>query len=396
MKLYPHQEKAVERLKNGSVLVGGVGSGKSLTALYYYHTKVCGGSFQPYRARKIKKKLYIITTARKRDTGDWEDEMTPFLIKDAVVDSWNNIGKYIDARDSFFIFDEQRLVSYGAWSKAFIRITRQNQWILLSATPADCWYDLLTVFIAHGFVKDKTDFHNKYCVFSRFSKFPKIERYVSEQELARFRSKIFVIMKDQRQTKRHYKRIFTEYDRSLYNFVVKERKNPFNVDENTGLPQPCMDMGEVCRVLRQIVGQDSDKLVALWNVYQEFPKIIVFYNYDYELEMLQKWCEHEKIPYSEWNGHKHQEVLEGEKWVYLVQYSAGQEAWNCITTNCIVFLSPNYSYKSMEQASGRIDRMNTGYTDLYYYIFLTNSTIDKAIWDAVGRKKRFQEKDFVI
>ena len=391
MKLYPHQEKAVERLKNGSVLVGGVGSGKSLTALYYWHTKVCGGSFNPYRARKVKMKLYIITTARKRDSGDWQDELAPFLVKpeDVVVDSWNNIGKYIYAKDSFFIFDEQRLVSYGAWSKAFIRITRQNQWILLSATPADTWYDLLTIFIAHGFVRNKTDFHNKYCVFSRFSKYPKIERYVSEQELARFRSKIFVIMKDQRHTKRHYKQIFTEFDRETYNFVVKNRKNPVTLE-------PCMDMGEVCRVLRKIVNASEDKLMRLYDIYAKHNRVIVFYNYDYELDMFRNWCEYEKIPYSEWNGHKHQEVLEGEKWIYLVQYSAGQEAWNCITTNCTVFLSPNYSYKSMEQASGRIDRMNTSYKYLYYYIFLTNSSIDKQIWDAVGRKKRFQEKDFVL
>lgn len=396
MKLYPHQEKAVQKLHNGSVLVGGVGSGKSLTALYYWHCNVCGGSFQPYRARKLKIPLYIITTARKRDTGDWEEEMGPFLVKHYVVDSWNNIGKYINVKGAFFIFDEQRLVSYGSWSKAFLKITRANQWILLSATPADTWYDMLTLFIAHGFVRNKTDFHSRYCVFSRFSKYPKIERYVGEQELSRFRSKIFVIMKDQRQTKRHYKRIFTEFDRSLYNFVVKERKNPFNLDEKTGLPLPCMDMGEICRVCRHIVNTDSSKLDALGDIYKQFPRIIVFYNYDYELDVLRNWCELSEIPYSEWNGHKHQEVLGGDTWLYLCQYAAAQEAWNCITTNCTVFFSPNYSYKAMEQSAGRIDRMNTSYTDLYYFIFLTNSSIDKQIWDAVGKKKRFQESKFVL
>lgn len=398
MKLYPHQEKAVERLKNGSVLVGGVGSGKSLTALYYWHTKVCGGSFQPYRARKQKIPLYIITTARKRDTHDWEDELTPFLPgkhETIVVDSWNNIGKYIGVERAFFIFDEQRLVSYGAWSKAFLKITRRNRWILLSATPADTWYDLLTVFIAHGFVKNKTDFHNRYCVFSRFSKYPKIERYIGEQELSRFRSQIFVIMRDQRSTKRHYRRIFVEYDHEKYNYVVKERKNPYNLDE-TGKPMPCMDMGEVCRVLRRLVGENFNKTIELWCLYYDYRKLIIFYNYDYELEMLRRWCEREEIVYAEWNGHKHEPVPEGDKWVYLCQYTAAGEGWNCTQTNCTVFFSQNYSYKLMEQASGRIDRMNTKFTDLYYFTLMTNSSIDKQIFDAVKRKKNFQEKDFVL
>lgn len=399
MKLYPHQEKAVERLRNGSVLVGGVGSGKSLTALYYWHTKICGGSFQPYQTRKQKIPLYIITTARKRDTHDWEEELTQFLPgkrETIVVDSWNNIGKYVGVERAFFIFDEQRLVSYGAWSKAFLKITRRNRWILLSATPADTWYDLLTVFIAHGFVKNKTEFHNKYCVFSRFSKYPKIERYIGEQELSRFRSRIFVIMKDQRKTERHYKKIFVEFDRDLYNFVVKHRKNPFNLDPETQEPLPCMDMGEVCRVLRRIVGHNENKLVALYEIFKKHKRLIIFYNYNYELDMLRRWCEYEKIEWAEWNGQVHQDVPTGEEWCYLCQYAAADSAWNCITTDCVTFVSMNYSYKSMEQSSGRIDRINTPYKDLYYYTLMTNSGIDKQIHDAINKKKNFQEKDFVI
>ena len=398
MKLYPHQEKAVERLKNGSVLVGGVGSGKSLTALYYWHCKICKGGFNPYIPRKEKVRLYIITTARKRDTKDWEKELIPFLPKDGevVVDSWNNIGKYLAVQRAFFIFDEQRLVSYGRWSKAFIRITRSNKWILLSATPGDCWMDYLSLFIAHGFVKNKTDFQQKYCVFSRFSKYPKIERYISEQELSMFRSRIIVIMKDRRHTERHYKRVFTDYDHDLYFFVVKQRKNPFNLDPETELPMPCMDMGEVCRVLRKIVGNTTSKLEALMDIFEEHRKLIVFYNYDYELETLRNWCQYEKIEWGEWNGHKHEAVPRGERWVYLCQYTAAGEGWNCITTDTVVFFSLNYSYKLMEQSSGRIDRMNTPFTDLYYYELITNSSIDKQISDAIRKKKVFQERDLVL
>lgn len=381
MKLYPHQETAVERLKNGSVLVGGVGSGKSLTALYYWHTVVC-------KNRRVP--LYIITTARKRDTHDWEQELEPFHISDTVtVDSWNNIGKYVDIKNAFFIFDEQRIVSYGSWSKSFVKITKWNRWILLSATPGDTWYDYLSLFIAHGFVKNKSEFHRDYCVFSRFSKYPRIDRYLDEYKLKRWRSQIVVVMKDQRHTKRHKFRIFCSYDKELYLFAIKNRFNVFTEDA-------AKDMGEMCRVLRTIVNCSEDKINQLYEIFLEHQKLIIFYNFDYELEILRVFCKEHGIIFGEWNGHEHIQVPEGKQWVYLCQYTAAAEGWNCIETDTIVFFSQSYSYKAMEQASGRIDRINTPYTDLYYYTLLTNSTIDKAISDALGRKKNFNESTFKL
>ena len=396
MKLYPHQEKAVERLKNGSVLVGGVGSGKSLTSLYYWHTKICGGGFDPYIPRKEKVRLYIITTARKRDTKDWEKELIPFLPKEGevVVDSWNNIKKYTKVQLAFFIFDEQRIVSTGSWSKAFVQITRRNRWILLSATPGDSWMDYLSLFIAHGFVKNKTDFNQKYCVFSRFSKYPKIERYVSEQELSRFRSRILVMMRDNRKTVPHHKDVFFDYDRDLYYYVVRNRRNPFNKNPETGEDEPCMDMGEVCRVLRKIVGSSPKKYEELEAILQRHHKLVVFYNYDYELFDLYEWCQEHRVEYGEWNGHHHTGIPRERQWLYLCQYTAAAEGWNCTETDGMVFMSENYSYKLMEQAAGRIDRMTTPFKDLYYYHLLSNSTIDKAIRDALKVKKNFQESSF--
>lgn len=396
MKLYPHQEKAVARLHNGSVLVGGVGSGKSLTALYYWHCNVCGGRFNPYRARKEKMKLYIITTARKRDSRDWEAEMIPFHVKekDYVVDSWNNIKKYVGVEDAFFIFDEQRIVSVGSWAKAFIKISRHNKWILLSATPGDTWSDYLALFIANRFVRNKTEFNSKYCVFSRFSKYPKIERYIGEEELSRFRSKILVVMKDTREQKQHHKNIFFDYDRDLYYYVVRNRRNPFNKNPETGEDEPCMDMGEVCRVLRKIVGLSDDKYEQLEWILEKHGKLVVFYNHDFELYRLYDWCKEHNVEYGEWNGHHHTGIPDTRRWLYLCQYTAACEAWNCTSTDCTVLLSPSYSYKQMKQSYGRIDRMNSPFKDLYYYHLLSNSTIDKAICDSLSRKKNFNEKDF--
>lgn len=379
MKLYPHQEKAVERLKNGSVLVGGVGSGKSLTALYYWFHKI--GENTP---------LYIITTARKRDEGDWLSEIKPFKSKTVpIIDSWNNVQKYIGVKNAFFIFDEQRIVSTGSWAKAFIKISRSNRWILLSATPGDTWSDYLALFIAHGFVKNKAEFHREYCVFSRFSKYPRIDRYLDEPKLERFRSQIVVVMKDQRKTKRHQRNVFCLYDKPLYLEAFKTRSNIFS-------GEPAKDAGEMCRVLREIVNRSPDKINNLVEIWLEHPKLIVFYNFDYELDILRDFCKKRSIPFGEWNGHNHTKIPRTKTWLYLCQYTAAAEGWNCITTDTVVFYSLSYSYKAMEQASGRIDRINTPFTDLYYYRLMTNSTIDKAINDALANKRNFNESTFTF
>ena len=175
IKLSPHQLKAIDRMHNGCILNGGVGTGKSRTALAYFF-KMQGGyidanSYIPADDLKIKD-LYIITTAKKRDCLEWEEEMIPFLIEskklypklNVYVDSWNNVKKYIDIEDAFFIFDEQRAIGYGVWAKSFIKIARKNHWIMLTATPGDKWEDYIPVFIANGFYRNKSQFEREHCI----------------------------------------------------------------------------------------------------------------------------------------------------------------------------------------------------------------------------------------
>lgn len=397
MRLYDDQLKAVEKMHNGCCLMGGVGSGKSITSIYYYFTKVCDGNTEPFKFMKQKKHdLYIITTARKRDTYEWESELANFrLMKgenkcgvSVYIDSWNNIQKYNDVENAFFIFDEQRLVSYGAWSKAFIKIAKHNKWILLSATPGDVWSDYMSLFIANGFVRNKSEFEHRYCVFSRFSKFPKIERFIETERLERMRRAVIVPMKGGSNAIKSHVNVNCDYNRKLYLQVQKGRINP-----ETG--EPCKDAGEVCRCLRKIVNTSYSRIEEIQNIYKRHKKCIIFYNYNYELDILRTWCDARGLMFAEWNGQNHEPVPTGDKWAYLVQYTAGAEGWNCIKTDTIIFYSNNYSYKIMTQSAGRTDRMNTPFDVLYYYHLTSKSTIDRAIADAVKRKQNFNEKMFV-
>jgi hypothetical protein len=402
IELQQHQREAVNKLQNGNILCGGVGTGKSLTALAYYITKVCSGRINspdqvPYVSILEPVDLYIITTARKRDTMDWEKEMCNFLLYppnpdwhiNVTVDSWNNIGKYVNIKGAFFIFDEQRVVGKGAWVKSFLKITKVNQWILLSATPGDDWQDYIPVFIANGFYRNRTEFMERHAVYNNYTKYPKVDRYVDTRRLEKMRAHILVIMHYEKSTHPHVNYIPVTYNKKEFKLVWKERWNSY---EN----EPIKNVSELCYLMRRVVNSDISRLEALSKILTDgHNRLIIFYNFDYELEILRQFAEDNHINYAEWNGHVHEEVPTSPEWLYLVQYTAGAEGWNCITTNTIVFYSLNYSYKITAQAAGRVDRLNTPYTDLYYYYLVSNSPIDLGIRRALQQKKKFNESSFV-
>ena len=400
--LYDYQIDAVKRMKNGCILNGGVGSGKSRTALAYYYLRnggdpasLCGDNYIPMD--DPPKDLYIITTARKRDTLEWDGDMAPFLLSThtdinlycnkVVVDSWNNITKYKEVTGAFFIFDEDRVTGSGVWVKSFLKIAKSNEWIILSATPGDTWQDYIPVFLANGFYKNKSEFIREHIVYSRFSKFPKVDRYLNTGRLIRLRNNILIDMDFHRDTIPHHEDVYVSYDISAYKDICRNRWNPWE-------DKPIENASEFCYSLRKLVNTDEARQVALLQIIEEHPKAIIFYNFDYELDILKKLYYGEDFEIAEWNGHKHQEVPKGEKWVYLVQYTAGNEGWNCVRTDTIIFYSQNYSYKVMTQAAGRIDRLNTPYKDLYYYHIKSHSGIDLAISKALKNKKKFNERKF--
>lgn len=539
-KLHAHQETAVEKLGNGKVLVGGVGTGKSITAVAYYVRN------------ESPRNVYVITTAKKRNSLDWEKEFAGFAIgktPDATVaglltvDSWNNIGRYTDVRDAFFIFDEQRAVGSGAWADAIVKIARSNRWIMLSATPGDTWLDFVPLFLANGFYKNRTAFVREHVEYNRFAKYPKVERYHGVGKLVRYKNQLLVEMPYERHTRRIVTEVVLEHDSKALERVYKGRWNIFE-------EKPVRDIAELFSVARRVVNSSPSRLEYVRSLMEKHPRLIVFYNFDYELEMLRTLVNWTSVPVeeptptsaspkdvserhvsevsstisstiplsstektlerksttetnrlsylsvdgqtasrlideeahvsdasiseterttechnnhgtqvkvptptpvsttspvssqtrsstssssasaatqpstkatrtsttgpstseetstsvepesessfqlAEWNGHKHQEVPETDRWVYLVQYTAGSEGWNCITTDTIVFWSLTYSYKAWHQSFGRIDRLNTPFTELHYYVLQSNSWIDDAVRRSLREKKNFNENKY--
>lgn len=398
--LRDYQSDAVERMFNGCVLNGGVGSGKSRTGLYYYF-KEHGGAIEPgeYIPMENPRDLYIITTARKRDTLEWEGELCHFLLSTnpelsyypnlrVVVDSWNNIQKYGNIYGAFFLFDEDRVTGNGVWVKTFLKIARRNKWVILSATAGDTWTDYIPVFIANGFYRNKTEFVKEHVVYSSYTKYPKIDRYLNTGKLIRQRNKLLIDMDFQRQTISHHEDVYCSYDTTLYKQVIRTRWDIYR-------DEPIQQASGLCYILRRIVNSDESRQAKLLELLEDKPRAIIFYNFDYELDILKSLHYGKKVKVAEWNGHRHEPVPETKRWVYLVQYTAGAEGWNCIKTDTIIFFSQHYSYKIMQQSAGRIDRLNTPYKDLYYYHLKSRSGIDLAISRALASKKKFNESRWV-
>ena len=399
--LYSYQMDAVNRMFNGCILNGGVGSGKSRTGLFYYF-KEQGGWIDEngYTPMKKPKDLYIITTAMKRDKLEWEGELANYILstdpkKNALnghvnikIDSWNNIQKYIDVTGAFFIFDEDRVTGSGAWVKAFLKIGKSNDWVILSATAGDVWLDYVPVFIANGFYKNKTEFGREHIIYSRFTKYPKIDRYVNTGRLIKLRNHILIDMDFKRPTVPHHEDIYCSYDIVKYKDTVRKRWDPYK-------NEPIQQASSLCYVLRRIVNSDQTRQAQLLQLLENHPRAIIFYSFDYERDILLNLAYDEGRDIAEWSGHAHMPIPKSDKWVYLVNYSAGAEGWNSIRTDTIIFYSQNYSYKVMTQAAGRIDRLNTPYTDLYYYHLKSRSGIDLAISKALSEKKQFNERKWV-
>ena len=184
----------------------------------------------------------------------------------------------------------------------------------------------------------------------------------------------------ERHTILHHEDVYCDYDIPFYKDTMRRRWDPYR-------DEPIQQASGLCYILRRIV-----KLLELL---EDHPKAIVFYNFDYEREILLGLGYSEGTEVAEWSGHAHMPLPTGDKWVYLVQYTAGCEGWCAITTDTMIFFSQNYSYTVMKQAEGRINRLNTKFIDLYYYHLKSRSGIDLAISKALKEKRKFNEQRWV-
>lgn len=402
VKLFPYQEDALKRMHNGCILCGGTGTGKSITSLAYIYTKELHGSIKlngkgEWKPPKVNKDIYIITVASKRDKGEWEDELCRFGLSTDIsrsvngikvtIDSWNRIQHYKKVYGAVFIFDEDKVTGSGKWAKTFLYISRRNRWIILSATPGDKMIEYLYVFLANGFYKNKQEFIAKHVIRKPYVPYFDIQDYIRKPVLEKHRREVLVIMKRDTDISIVNHNIVCDYDRKKYKDVWARRWDIYE-------QKPIEETGKLLSLIRRVVNEDPDRVLKLKSVLAHQAKVIIFYNYNFELEILRKVCSELHFTIGEHNGQKHTEVPNTKKWVYICQYNSAGEGWNCVTTNQMIFYSLSYSYKAMKQAAGRINRINTSFKELHYYILQSKAPIDVAILRALSQKRDFNERAF--
>lgn len=378
------QTQAIQDLRSGFILRGGVGSGKSRTSLAYILTS-------EYNGRDI----YIITTAKKRDTHEWDQEAAILGWQvdgpcwdnmTLTIDSWNNTKKYKDVKNAFFIFDEQKTSGGGAWAKTFLKIAKSNGWLLLSATPGDRWMDFWPIFVANGFYKNKTEFLDQHVMFRPFTTFPQISGYKHVKKLEFLLRSISVGIDVEKHVTWHEEDVYCDYNRALYQQIVKTRCDPKTLE-------PYDSMTGMVWGLRRLVNGSQGRLEALERVCRDHERVIVFYTTNFELEMLGHWLNKNDILWHQYNGQVHEPIPNTRRrWVYLVNYMSGAEGWECASADTVVLFSTNYSWRTLEQCKGRIDRRNTPWDILYAYHFVSIAPIDKAIRTANHNKEMFNEQ----
>ena len=398
MFLKPEQQEAVDKLQSGNILVAGTGAGKSRTGLYWYF-KENGGAFigDEYKPMTDPKDLYIITTAEKRNTHDWDKEMSLYLLSTnpeanhyqnkVVVNSWQQISKYKTVSGAYFLFDEDHLTGTGEWVKSFLKIAKNNKWIILTATPGDKYEDYGPVFVANGYFSSISEFKQRHIIYDYRPGWPRFVKCVGTARLDRLKQRIIVRMNYEHKVEVHSTDILCDYDTVLYKTVVRQRWNPY---EN----KPIENASQYCYCLRRITNLDESRVEACKEIVNQRNRVIIFYNHDPELYLLREVDFGPDVAIAELNGHKHEAIPDTPRWVYLVNYAAGAEAWECTKTDTVIFYSQNYSYKTMVQAAGRIDRRNTPFSDLYYYHLKSRAPIDLAIEQCIKAKKKFNENTF--
>lgn len=122
-------------------------------------------------------------------------------------------------------------------------------------------------------------------------------------------------------------------------------------------------------------------------------RLIVFYNFNSELERLKEICEKFDKPTSEVNGAKHDltNYNDCDNSVTLVQYQAGSMGINLQLSNKIIYFTPPLSSELFEQSKKRIHRIGQNHPCFYYQL---KCGIEEKIYGTLAMRKDYTDKLF--
>lgn len=301
------------------------------------------------------------------------------------------------------MLDESQAVANNTskQTKGIMKISYKNV-ILLSGTPAsNARYDkLYTQLKLLGLDMNKRSYEDRYCNFFDMEKAGVKFRVLSERNpyknVDELKSKMTslgcVFMKTDE--------VIDLPEQRFINVWINKSK-PYKTFEKDGY----VDCGELEYIsngpaqdmlyLRQLCNS-SEKLDMLRTLVEGTnDRVVVFYNFDIELKVLQQLCKKLKRPISYINGHEKNLNCynDCEDSITLVQYQSGSAGVNLQKANKMIYYSPPIKSDFYEQSKKRIHRIGQNHKCTYWKL-ITHDSIEQQIYSTLAKKQDYTEELF--
>lgn len=413
--LFDYQKEAIENYKEKSFNLSDTGVGKTVMAL---------GSFIESKC----KKLLVICLAPKvvdfaEDGVLMNVDITPLnrgskknkellAESDKVAISFESVWripeflKWVD-EDTFIIIDESHKVANTSSkvTKYVMKLSKKAKYTYLcTATPIsngkyEQYYPQLKMLGVYN--GTKKEYYNMF-VDERMtrmggSQFMQITGYRNIDLLENMVNQCSVNYKrDKPYLPEDY--VYKTKKPAMFNKLKKNRMyktdngEVIELDNSSKLFNAlrCVSHGFLLGINKQVSKEPFERLQAILETHNN-ERVVIFYNYNIELEMLKQLLSKLKRPTSEYNGaRKDLKEFKGKyNGVVLAHYKSASTGINdFVISNVMVFNSLPLSSIELTQSKGRIDRQGQGKKPMYYFI-IPDTPVEKKIFEQITNGKDF-------
>jgi SNF2 family DNA or RNA helicase len=406
MRLYTYQENYLRELPQSCIMAADLGTGKTVMSLAHW------------QRQQTCRPLLVVAPASKIRTGDWQAEAKRYLgdawlLTTITYISYESLRlmdketkrprwwKFCGARNGGIIYDviadECHALKnpQSKQAKAVYEIKQSGGlFIGLSGTPMpNGWIDFAGYSKLFGFVRNITEFKQRYCIYQDFKGYPELVKYVNVEQLeAQFKRVAYRLSREQAAElpSRQMLAINTHMGAKtskLYHTCKLTRVHPNTKELLDNAPR-------LLSVLRQsTTASRLDQLVSI--VDDTSDNIVVFYNYISERKKILEALSKSGKTILRYDGEQHDTLPAADakisNTVLVAHYKSASTGLNLQWANVTIYFSPTYSYQEFEQSIGRTHR-NGQTKKCLYYLFNVQHTVDRTIWRCLREKKDFNEK----
>ena len=280
----------------------------------------------------------------------------------------------------------------------FILSLKPSHTILLSGTPTDGKYEFLySQLRLLGWKITKTAYYNRYIKTELRSyggpMFRVVTGYKNVSELkAKLKEYGAVFAKAEEVIKLPEKKFIKEYSTvsSDYKKFMKDRVIKIDDKELTG--DSTLSKRLYARMLCSAYSKDKiSRLIDLVNSTSD--RVIIFYNFNTELEALRKVLFDRPISIVNGQVKDLKEYENNDNSVTLIQYQAGAMGLNLQKANRIIYFSLPERSELFEQSKARICRIGQE-KQCYYHIMMCHKSVEEKIYECLLMRKDYTDELF--